>query len=393
MISVAEVDKLVRLIAEPSAVAELPLAAAAGRCLRERLIAKRPAPPFDRVMMDGFALRAEAWVEGVRSFRIEGSVSAGEPTRAITDQNGAIEVMTGAVLPPGTDCVVPIEACGVSGDRVEIRSQLIERGQFVHRAGSDAAAGVGILESGSRLHAGHIALAASEGYDRLVVNRDLRVCLITTGDEIVFAGAEPEPWQIFGTHAAVVGAALAGRSDLNLSSLHVGDTEVALTEAIREGANEADVVVLCGAMSKGRKDHGIGAVGAAGFEVLFHRVAQRPGHPMALGRKGAVLLFGLPGNPLAVAFTFYRHVLPTLDLLRGGEPVSPIRVKIAEGSPTRGDATRYVPARLCDGRAIPVLPQNSGDLHCLRGSDGFLEIPPREVSLDGDGEGFFRPWI
>jgi molybdopterin molybdotransferase len=381
MISVKSIDAHLSRLAQPVESTLRPLGEAVGRCLREPLVAKRPAPPFDRVMMDGYALNAATLGSSQRRFCIVGSAPAGSEPPRLAGKTCAVEVMTGAMLPPGADCVVPVEVCRVQGDTLEITADApLDVGQFIHTCGSDYAEGAQVLLPGVRLHPAHLALAASEGYQAMSVNTELGVHLITTGDEIIEAGSQPLPWQIFGTHATLIQAALQRMGDVRLCHQHVRDKQAALLAAIEACSPQADVVILCGAMSKGRKDYGIEAVKQAGFEVVFHRVAQRPGHPMALAQRGRTLLFGLPGNPLAVLFTFYRHVLPALDRLRGFEPTQPLQVPVAGQVSALSEATRFVPCRLESGQAIPCLPHNSGDLQCLAHTDGFVEIPPMVMS-------------
>ena len=381
MLSVHSVDEHLHRLATPVACVELPLGRVAGRCLRVPLVARRPAPPFDRVMMDGFALQASAVQSGKRQFRVIGTAPAGTASPKLDPPDAAIEVMTGAVLPFGADCVVPVEDCTVRGNTVELRPGAVAvPGKYIHACGLDYARGDLVLAAGARLHPAHLALAASEGHRHLLVNADIRVQVITTGDEVIEAGSEPMPWQIFGTHAATIEAALSTASDIQFHARHVPDTLANLVEAIGTCGQKGDVLILCGGMSKGGKDFGIEALQQCGFQLAFHRVAQRPGHPMALATRGQTLLFGLPGNPLAVLFTLYRYVLPTLNRLRGCANAEVVQVAVAGELPALSDATRFVPCRLQGGQAHLALPHNSGDLQHLANSDGFVEIPPAETA-------------
>lgn len=390
MITVNEVDDYIRRLATPVASETLPLHQGFGRCLRQALIAKRPAPPFDRVMMDGFAIK---YSTKHRSFFIAGTTPAGQEPELLADSESAIEVMTGAMLPPGADCIVPVESCEIR-DRMILLSPdcKIEPGQFIHRLGSEYSSGDSILSSGVQLNSAHLALAASEGYAWLDVSANLRVLLVTTGDEIISLGNAPKPWQIYGTHATAISAPLGRMHDVLYECVHVNDSLDALTKTLCERAKHVDLVILCGAMSKGRKDYGIQAIEHSGFEVIFHRVAQRPGHPMALARHKGTLLFGLPGNPLAVLFTFYRYVLPALDRLRGIEPLSPLAIKLKSDTLSLADATRYVPCQISNGQPILSQPHNSGDLRCLACSNGFVEIPPKNAETESGNYAYYWPW-
>lgn len=393
MITVEEVDALLNQRVEPVEAIEMDSRMAVGRALLQSVRSTRPAPPFNRVMMDGYAIDWDTWKEGRKTFRVAGYLPAGAEPFPLATREKAIEVSTGAVLPLGSDCVVPVEWCDVGEKELRIKEGELDRWQYVHREGADYPAGTVVLEKSSRLHAAHLALATSEGFNRLVVNRTIRIRLITTGDEVVSAGVgKALPWQIFGTHAATLEASLASFRDVVFSSIHLPDNEAMLGEEIVRATEESDLVIICGAMSKGRKDYGLRSIEGSGFEILFHRVGQRPGHPMAVAQKGKVLLFGLPGNPLAALFTFYRHVLPTLDRLRGIKPEKTSLVPVAGDHPTQTDSTRYLACSLRAGMAIPSQHGNSGDLGCLARTDGFLEIPPAS-NLIRPGQPFaFRPW-
>lgn len=392
LIEVPEIDAMVERAALPRSEVEIAIGEAVGRCLRKPLLAQRDAPPFDRVMMDGYAINSKALSEGQSQFRIEAISVAGSEPPELPSSDSAIEVMTGAMLPTGADSVIPIEACETNGSTMTLHPTSIEPGQFVHRKGSEYRKGATILPSGIRLHPAHLALAASEGYDRVTVNDDLRVQLITTGDEVVSLDATAKPWEIYGTHATAIQAWLSTASDVSLRHCHVRDDLTTLVEAIATAATVSDLIVVCGAMSKGRKDFAIEAMQSCGFEVQFHRVAQRPGHPMAMAIRQQTLLFGLPGNPLAVLFTYRRHVLRALDVMRGHEPLPPYPVSVNGDIPLSTDSTRYVPC-IRNGNQVSLLrPSNSGDLQCLAESHGFVEIPPNVTPCDANLSVNFWPW-
>jgi molybdopterin molybdotransferase len=384
VITVDEAARMVLATASPVVPVECALAEAHGRVLRQEVRADRPAPPFDRVMMDGIAIRFDDWRDGRREFAVQACVPAGVSPPAGLPRC-AIEVMTGGVLPPGCDAVLPVEWIERHGDTVRItsadpRAGELKRGSFIHACGVDGDAGRIVLGEGQRLGPCELAVAATEGAVTLRVNRVPRVCIVTTGDEIVAADAKPLPWQIRGSHAVALAALLTEHGEVEFAAHHAPDDDDALRDALGKALDGVDAVLVTGGVSRGRWDRVPALLGDAGVEKRFHTVAQRPGKPLWFGTRGSTVVFGLPGNPLAVFACARRYVVPWLDHFRGtGGPV-PRRVRCA--GTIRGDATMttFHPVVVRGESAELLSPRNSGDLHALAGSDGLLECPP----ADGD---------
>jgi molybdopterin molybdotransferase len=378
MITVDEAARIILSTAEPALPVECALREAHGRVLRADVRADRPAPPFDRVMMDGIAIRFDEWREGHREFAVQAVVPAGVAPPECRARC-AIEVMTGGVLPPGCDAVLPIEWTERDGDRVRItsahpRADELKRGSFIHACGVDGDAGRIVLGEGQRLGPCELAVAATEGAVTLRVNRVPRVCIVTTGDEVVPAEVQPEPWQIRGSHAVALGALLAEYGAVHCSERHARDNDDALREVLGKLIDDSDVLLVTGGVSKGRWDRVPAMLGSLGVEKRFHAVAQRPGKPMWFGTRGATVVFGLPGNPLSVIACARRYVVPWLDRFRGAHVAVTRRVRCQVRSD--GAMTTFHPV-VIRGESVEVLsPRNSGDLHALVGSDGLVECPP-----------------
>ena len=372
-------------------VEDCALAQAHGRVLREPVRADRPMPPFDRVTMDGYALRAAAVERGVREFRVLGMQAAGMIPLTLDADDGCIEIATGAVLPQGADAVVPYEETKSgqtpsAGGRAMITlapDVAIEPGRNVHRRGSDAAEGEILLEPGTRLGGGEIAVAATCGAAHVTVAARPSIAIVATGDELVEVDARDlTPHQVrksndHALRAALMISGLAGR----IERLHLRDLRHEVESGLRRILSEFDVVLLTGGVSKGKFDFVPAALADLGVEEKLRGVAQRPGKPMWFGvspRRTPV--FALPGNPVSAYTCLHRYVLPALARMAGAVPPAAETVVLAETVRFTPPLAYFLPVRVRtaeDGRqvAVPQPFNTSGDLGGLVGTDGFLELP------------------
>lgn len=369
-------SELAPLAAEPCR-----LAAAAGRVLREAIAAERDQPPFDRVAMDGIAIAVDAYAAGRRSFRIAGIVAAGRPPLALPGDDACIEVMTGAMLPPGSDAVVPVEQLEVADGHATITAPTAPvRHGNVHRRGTDALAGSLALAAGTRLRGPELAIAASAGRGSVLVSREPRIAIISTGDELVGPEAVLEPWQIRRSNAYGVAATLALHGYRRLTDDHVPDDPALIRARLAGHLADHDVLVLSGGVSAGRFDHVPGALEALGVRRVFHKVAQRPGMPFWFGMGPARQpVFALPGNPVSTLVCLLRYVVPALARLSGAVAPVPERVPLAAAYESRHALTAFVPV---DRGTVPDRPaavalhqtHGSGDFTALAGTAGFVEL-------------------
>jgi molybdopterin molybdotransferase len=372
-----------RLLGEvtPLATQIVPLDLAAGRVLRVPLVADRMQPPFDRVMMDGFAMRV-ANQGGSLRYRVAGICHAGQPAAVLPIAPGScMEVMTGAILPLGADCVVPIEQVARrDGDEILLSPDArLAAGVFIHKAGSDMEAGREVVAPGVLLGAREIGVAASLGYAMLEVASPPSIGIVATGDELVAVAARPLPHQIRQSngHALAAALRLAGYPPDSVTQL--GDDAQAAPEALRAIMDAHDWVVLTGAVSKGARDFIPQALARLGCRCVFHGVAQRPGKPMGcwIGPRGQVLI-ALPGNPVSAVTNLHVLALPALDHAAGrtGERSWPV---LPDGLlPAHPGFTLHLPVRINRaGRAEAAATSNSGDFIGLLRSSGCVTIPPR----------------
>lgn len=367
---------------------------AAGRVLRQEIRADRPFPSFDRVMMDGYALRSID-LRMRRVFQVTGAAPAGQPMVTLSDTPFAcVEVMTGAPLPAGADCIVPVEEISRTGPGEITVATSFEcvAGRFIHRAGSDANEGTVLLRSGWLLGSREIGVAASCGAGWLEVSRLPKIAVISTGDELVAVDAIPAIHQLRQSNAHSITCALqrAGYSVTHQSTL--GD-DVSLADAVlRDQLADCDWLVLTGAVSKGTRDFVPGMLDALGCTRIFHGVAQRPGKPAGcwVGPTGQMIM-ALPGNPVSALTGLHAFVLPALAVA-SGRPLPQPRLVIPEGriSGLPG-MTNHLPVVLgVDGRVKPAPAGNSGDFIGLLESDGFITVPAR----DNPAVAFpFTPWL
>jgi molybdopterin molybdotransferase len=364
---------------------------AAGRTLRQDVQAERDNPPFDRVCMDGVAVASKAFDGGARSFRIQGTQAAGAVPMTLAEAGAAIEVMTGAVLPAGTDSVIPLEEYDVAEGRLTLKAEATaEPWRNVQRRGCDSAPGAAMLTPGMRLGAAELAVVASAGMASVDVTRQPRITVVSTGDELVEPGLPIADHQVRRSNAYGVAAALQLHGCSEVIEEHLRDDEALMRGRLGEILESRDVLVLSGGVSKGKFDFVPAALKALRVEEVFYQVAQRPGRPMwfGVGPRGQ-LVFGLPGNPVSTLVCLRRYVLPALAAALGQPPREPQRLAVNEAMPGR-KMTYFMPVALVQSgggatRGRPHAPQGSGDFLALAGTDGFVELPPQP---DDYTEGF-----
>jgi molybdopterin molybdotransferase len=377
----AEAAIAARLILAPAEAR--PLEQCLRQTLREDVYAERDNPPFDRVCMDGIAIDSEAHGRGVRRYRIEAVQPAGAPALSLSSPEHAIEVMTGAIMPRGTDCVIPLEEYDLAEGTVSLKADA-SAGAYrnVQRRGSDSQPGVAMLKSGTRLGAAEIAVVASAGLASVRVSRQPGCVVISTGDELIPPGEPIAEHQIRRSNSYAIVAALRTHGLERVADDHLPDDEELLRQRLAEHLAERDVVILSGGVSKGKFDLVPKALKSLQVEEVFHQVAQRPGMPLwfGVGTQGQ-LVFGLPGNPVSSLLCLRRYVIPALDAVMGAPRSAPEPVALASVVKFGRAMTYFLPVCVQhDERggvtALPRPPNGSGDFLALAGTDGFVELPP-----------------
>jgi molybdopterin molybdotransferase len=383
MISAAQAEQLIRGHRVEFAAQVQSLDRAAGCILRQTIVAERDQPPFDRVTMDGMAIRYDDFSRGTRRFDVVGLQAAGMAPVSMDSADACIEVMTGAVMPDGCDTVIAVEQTRREGSQLVVGADYApQRGQFIHRRGSDCRAGETLIKAGARLRAPEIAVIAANGYGAVEVSAQPRVTILATGDELVDVDAAVAEWQIRRSNDRALAALLASRGLNDVKLAHVSDEREVLKTTVAEQLRTRDVLILSGGVSMGQRDFVPGVLAELGVQRIFHKIAQRPGKPMwfGMGPQGQ-MVFALPGNPVSVLVCATRYVTPALLGAMGHEAPLPTRVALAAPVDFAGALTYFVPVRMQPDAtgmpvAMPVPPPTSGDFSALTRTDGFVELPP-----------------
>ncbi|MGP8034587.1 MAG: molybdopterin molybdotransferase MoeA [Steroidobacteraceae bacterium] len=383
MLTPAEADALIGQHLQCLPIESLPLTQCGGGVLRENIYAERDQPPFDRVAMDGIALDSQAVAGGQRSFRVQATQAAGDPPLTLAAASACIDVMTGAVLPVGCDCVVPVEELTVTEGQAALASSArAGPWQHVHRRGSDTRQGTLLLSAGTRLRAPEIAIAASAGMARIRVSSQPMLAVISTGNELVEPGEPVLAHQVRRSNAYAIVSALREQGFQRVADDHLQDDADELHERLRFHLETHDVLVLSGGVSTGRFDLVPQVLEQLGVHAIFHKVAQRPGKPLWFGvAPSGAAVFGLPGNPVSTLVCLSRYVLPALFASLGQTPAPPERLALGAPATVSAPLTSFLPVRIEQddwGRpwVMPAPTNGSGDFTALAGTDGFVELPP-----------------
>ena len=347
------------------------------------MYAERDQPPFDRVAMDGMAVDSEALRRGVKRFRIQGMQAAGAPQLKLGGADDAIEVMTGAILPLGADCIIPIEQINIADGNASLNTTVVSVTYHnVDRRGNDSRQGTLLLEAGTLLRAPEIAVAASAGMARVRVSSQPAVMIVSTGDELIEPGEPIAYYQVRRSNAYAVAATLRMRGFGRIGDDHVPDDEYLMRERLALHLTTHEVVVLSGGVSMGKFDLVPKVLSQLGVEQVFHKIAQRPGRPMwfGIGPQGQAV-FGLPGNPVSTLVCLIRYVIPAIAEAMGTKRALPERLALAAPVVFSHALAYFLPVAVEHddwGRpwANPRRPNGSGDFLSLTGTHGFVELPP-----------------
>ena len=368
----------------------IPLDDALGRVTAAIVSAPRPVPPFTASAMDGYAVRAADTAVAPVRLTVEGAAGAGERHAAALGAGGAVRIMTGAPLPPGADCVVPIEEVEANDDSVLIKSpQTAER--HLRPEGNNIAAGEVVLSPGHKIGVGAIGVAASLGFARIEVHRRPRVAIISTGRELVPPGSELKGAQIHDSNADTLAAAVAEQGGIPQRLPIAGDDLQQVVAALeRAAASECDMVISSGGVSVGDHDFVRDAIERVG-KLLFWGVQVRPGKPFAFGTLGGEKqppIFGMPGNPVSALVLFHLLCRPALRVMQGLPPGQLASVSVVlDGAIHNPDARRvYARVQLHRDqrgtlRATPLANQTSAALKHLEQADGLAICPADRPEL------------
>jgi len=348
-----------------------------GRVLAKDVQADRDFPPYDRATRDGIAISYDEYTRGRRSFEIETVLPAGVPTHRLSSISNCVEIMTGAVVPYETDTVVMYEHLEIEKGIATLKQDIIE-GQNIHRKGSDAAKGSVLIPAGHRITPAEVGILAGVGCDNVLVRKNPKIAVISTGNEVIPVDQIPMNHQIRRSNAPTLVAAMA-QFGIKPLSFHVPDDKDLMRQKLDYVLQEMDVLLMSGGVSKGKFDYLPQIFTDLGVETVFHRVRQRPGKPFLFGKHTGydTLIFSYPGNPVSgfAAHHIYFNAWMHRSL---GIPIPESSAKLKHDVRGLPGFTQLIPVRKLREKAelwIEAIPMNgSGDYISLNQADGLIII-------------------
>ena len=373
---------IAQLLPRPTVQERVGLRAALGRVLAEDITSPVNVPAHDNAAMDGYALRgSDLNAHGDTRLILAGTSLAGSrPVAGELAAGQCQRIMTGALMPPGLDTVLPQEFVHVDGTHIVIPPGVLKPGANRRCAGEDLARGALALTAGRVLQPADLGVLTSLGFAEVRVWRKLRVALMSTGDELRMVGEPLPPGCVYDSNRTTMWAMLTRLGVEVIDFGIVRDDPAALRAALSQAATEADAILTSGGVSVGEADHTKRVMAELG-EMLFWKLAMRPGRPMAVGRIGACLLFGLPGNPVAVMVNFYAFVRDALLVMSGAStpPLPMLRAasnRRLSKKPGRTEFMRGIVTRAAAGEwqlDVPVN-QGSGVLSSMSRANGLVVL-------------------
>jgi molybdopterin molybdotransferase len=384
MLSVPEAQAIVLQHAQPLPPASVALESVPlGAVLAEDVASDLDMPPFDKAMMDGYAIRSADLASGTATLTVVEEVTAGQTPRQPVGPGQATRIMTGAPIPGGVDAVVMIERTTLDQDRVTIEDKPPKPGQHILPRGREIRTGEIILKSGCCLRPQEFGLLAAVGKTSVRVQPLPRVAVLPTGDEIVDPGVKPGPGQIRNSNGPMLAAQVHRAGGVPRLLGIARDTVDSLRSFIQKGL-QADVLILSGGVSAGKLDLVPGVLEELGVKARFHKVLMKPGKPVFFGSRGSTLVFGLPGNPVSSLVCFELFVRPALRRLQNhAEPLPPLwRIPLGRDFAYKTDRPTYHPAcvQWLEGQCqLTLFPWfGSPDLRGLTGANALAVIAPGE---------------
>jgi molybdopterin molybdotransferase len=383
MVNVEEASSIVFKHLCVPAIETISFDLAVNRVLAETIIADRDLPPCDRVTMDGIAIQFSSWEQGRREYAVEGVQAAGAVRNGLKSSQNCLEVMTGAIIPDGTDAVVPYEHIEIANGTATIKEKVL-KGQNIHTQGQDAKKGSSLLVPGMLLGPAEIAVLAAVGKRSVNIFAFPTAAVISSGDELVEIDAQPGMQQVRRSNSYAIEAAMKTLG-WNAALHHLPDDKDKMVTAMKKIAETSKVIILSGGVSKGKFDYVPAVLEEIGVNKLFHRVNQRPGKPFWFGASDkGVTVFALPGNPVSTYMCFYRYIRPwILKSMQVDVPsCSAVLSKDFKG-PQGLTYFLQVNVKVENGKlmAYPDPGGGSGDFANLKNVTGFLELPEDRSSF------------
>jgi molybdopterin molybdotransferase len=375
MISIDQALALILSKAHDFGFEEVELHNSLHRILAEDIHADRDFPPFDRVTMDGIAIRYAAFDLGRRSFEVCGIAPAGAPKVKLENAAGCIEVMTGAVMPEGADTVIRYEDVNIENGSATISVDQLRFKQNIHFQGEDRIKGSLLIKSGVEISSAEIGVCATVGKSTLKVLKLPKVLVISSGDELVEVTEVPLPHQIRKSNIGSLRALLQD-FDIHAESAHLNDDFDEIKRLVAGYLDTYDIILMSGAVSKGKFDFLPKVLEELGVEKHFHKVKQRPGKPFWFGTYQKTAVFAFPGNPVSTfvcAAYYLRSFLQASFGLSTNWPVAQLAEEVVF-KPEMGYflEVKIQQSETGESLAVPVKGNGSGDLANLLEADGFI---------------------
>jgi len=392
LITVNAANKLIRNITYKRKEIFIPIEHASEEILAEDIIADRDFPPYDRVMMDGIAVKLQTSKKSIRYF-IEGIQKPGKNQKTLKNPDNCLEVMTGAILPKNCNCVIPYECLDIVNNTARVKiSYKPKTCDYIHKKGSDAKKNEKLIPIGETISPIHTAIAASVGKSKVKIFAKPQIAILGTGDELIPIANTPSTHQIRQSNIYSIESALKLNGFSCNRKFHSKDKKDLLKNKIYQLSQEFDVLIITGAVSMGKFDFIPGILKELKANIIVYKIKQRPGKPFLFARLHNKLIFALPGNPVSSLLCTLRYVLPFLLRTKGRAQFLPIKSAITPNK----KLTLFIGAKKQEsskGYFIkPIYSHNSGDLISLKDADGFIEIPPSAKEFKPGSLVKFIPW-
>ena len=384
MIDVSEASKLIQEESQQYGTEKVLLMESVGRMLKEAVFADRDFPPFDRVCMDGIAIAKKSFDAGRRTFKIEGVQAAGSAQKELVDDNACLEAMTGAVLPKGTDVVIPYEQIEIKNNCAHVSVDAVKELQNIHLQGKDKVKGDLLIAKNRIITAAEIGVLATVGMHEVEVAKQPKILIVSTGDELVEVTENPLTHQIRRSNVYSLQALLL-KLGIASKTKHLPDDKPSLLAEIEKALDSFDVVLFSGAVSKGKFDYIPEVLDRLGVEKLFHKVKQRPGKPFWFGKRNAnnnennTLVFAFPGNPVSTYVNCLKYFYPWYQKSILGKELILEEAMLGQNFSFKPSLTYFLQVQLKNESgvitAMPLSGNGSGDLANLTEADALLELP------------------
>lgn len=398
LLPVAEALQRIERVLKQTALEEsetVAIADALNRILAKPVRSSIDVPSYTNSAMDGYAIHRDDIPQAAseKSLQVKGTAWAGRPLTDTISRGEAARIMTGAMMPQGTDTVVIQEHVEILDDGQQVRiDSSVEAGRNVRFSGEDVKNGEVVFEVGEKLGPAHIGQLASLGIPEVAVSRKLKVAYFTTGDELrsldKYAGQALQPGELFDSNRHTLAAMLLSMGVETFDLGVVRDNEADTRAAFEKAAGLADVVITSGGVSTGEADYVTKVIHQLG-DVAFWKLAMRPGRPLAFGTLGDAMFFGLPGNPVAVMVTFYEFVRPAMLHMMGAQVKEPQMVSAVcqsklRKSPGRTEYQRGIVSLDSLGQTVVATTgkQGAGRITSMCLANCMIVLPPGSDSVE-----------